>query len=49
MRIEAWQAERRKGGTMKKLFAFFGTLFMAMMASGLALAAEGAAEPVIRR
>ena len=28
---------------MKKLFAFFGTLAMALMASGIAMAAEGAA------
>jgi F-type H+-transporting ATPase subunit c len=34
---------RWKGGTMKKLFAFFGTLAMALMASGIAMAAEGAA------
>jgi F-type H+-transporting ATPase subunit c len=28
---------------MKKLFAFFGTLFLSLMATGLAMAAEGAA------
>ena len=28
---------------MKKLFAFFGMLFVAVMAAGLAMAAEGAA------
>ena len=28
---------------MKKLFAFFGTLFTILMATGLAMAAEGAA------
>jgi len=28
---------------MKKLFAFFATLFMSMLASGLAMAAEGVA------
>lgn len=28
---------------MKKLFAFFGTLIMSVMATGLAVAAEGAA------
>jgi F-type H+-transporting ATPase subunit c len=33
--------ERRE--EMKKLFAFFGMLFVAVMAAGLAMAAEGAA------
>jgi F-type H+-transporting ATPase subunit c len=28
---------------MKKLFAFFGTLFLSLMATGLAMAAEGTA------
>ena len=28
---------------MKKLFAFFGTLFMSLMATGIAMAAEGGA------
>jgi F-type H+-transporting ATPase subunit c len=44
MRIEERQdyvAGKEK--KMKKLFAFFGTLIMSVMATGLAVAAEGAA------
>lgn len=44
MMIEEWQAEvARKEKRMKKLFIFIGTFFMAAMASGAAIAAEGAA------
>src|SRR5262249_2693836 len=32
-------------GKMKKLFAFVGTFALAMLASGVAMAAEGAGEP----
>jgi F-type H+-transporting ATPase subunit c len=44
MRTEEKLANRRwKGEEMKKLFAVLGTLFVSLLSSGLALAAEGAA------